>query len=139
DPQSKKASYLERDQVKHSVVLSKEIDTPGCVHDVIGALVYLRTINLEPGRSIEIPVSDGKKSVSAKVEAQMREQVKVPAGTFKTIRYELFLFDNVLYRRPAHLYVWVSDDARRVLVRLQVRLRFTIGTITFQLEKEEKT
>jgi hypothetical protein len=86
-----------------------------------------------------VPVSDGKKIVSAKVEAQQREQVKVPAGTFKTIRYEAFLFDNVLYRRPGHLYVWFTDDARRVPVRLQVRLRFTIGTITFQLEKEEKT
>jgi hypothetical protein len=106
---------------------------------VIGGLLFLRTLNLEPGHSIEVPVSDGKKSVSAKVEAQQREQIKVPAGSFKTVRYEIFLFDNVLYRRPAHLYVWLSDDARRVLVRLQVRLRFTIGTITFQLEKEEKT
>jgi Protein of unknown function (DUF3108) len=138
DPQSKKASYLERDLVKHSVVLSKEIDTPGCVHDVIGALVYLRTINLEPGRSIEIPVSDGKKSVSAKVQAQMREQVKVPAGTFKTIRYEAFLFNDVLYRRQGHLYIWLTDDQRKLPVRVQVRLHFAIGTITFELEKDEK-
>jgi len=139
DPERRKASYLERDLLTHAVVLAKETDIPPCVHDVIGGLLFLRTLNLEPGHSIEVPVSDGKKSVSPKVEAQQREQIKVPAGTFKTIRYELFLFDNVLYRRPAHLYVWLSDDARRVLVRLQVRLRFTIGTITFQLEKEEKT
>ena len=139
DPESRKASYLERDLMTHAVVLAKETDIPPCVHDVVGGLLFLRTLNLEPGHSIEVLVSDGKKSVSAKVEAQQREQIKVPAGSFKTVRYEIFLFDNVLYRRPAHLYVWVSDDARRVPVRLQVRLRFTIGTITFQLEKEEKT
>jgi hypothetical protein len=84
-------------------------------------------------------VSDGKKMVSAKIEAQQREEIKVPAGTFKTVRYEAFLFNEVLYRRPGHLYVWLSDDSRKVPVRVQVRLRFTIGTITFQLEKEEKT
>ena len=139
DPQAKKASYLERDMQTHAVVLAKDIDIPSCVHDVIGGLFFLRTLNLEPGHSIEVPVSDGKKSVSAKIEVQDREQIKVPAGTFKTVRYEAFLFDNVLYRRPGHLYVWLTDDARKVPVRVQVRLRFTIGTITFQLEKEEKT
>jgi hypothetical protein len=35
--------------------------------------------------------------------------------------------------------VWFSDDVRRLPVRLQVRLRFAIGTITFELEKEDKT
>jgi len=138
DPATKKASYLERDLVKHTA-RSLETDIPACVQDVIGALFLLRTRNLELGKSIEVPVSDGKKTISAKVEAQQREQIKVPAGTFKTIRYEAFLFNGVLYRKPGHLYVWVSDDSRKLPVRIQVRLQFTIGTITFQLEKEEKT
>ena len=139
DPETKKASYLERDAQTHAVMLAKDTDIPACTHDVIGGLFFLRTLNLEPGRSIQVPVSDGKKSVSAKVEAQIRESVKVPAGTFKTIRYEAFLFDNVLYRRTGHLYVWLTDDVRKLPVRLQVRLQFAIGTITFELEKEENT
>lgn len=139
DLESKKASYLERDLMTHAVVLAKETDIPACVHEVIGGMLFLGTLNLEPGHSIQVPVSDGKKTVSAKIEAQQREQIKVPAGTFKTIRYEAFLFNDVLYRRAGHLYVWLSDDARKLPVRLQVRLHFTIGTITFELEKEDKT
>ena len=139
DPETKKASYLERDTQTHAVVLAKETDIPPCVHDVIGGLFFLRMLNLEPGRSMQVAVSDGKKTVSAKVEAQARESVKVPAGTYKTIRYEAFLFNNVLYRQNGHLYVWLTDDARKLPVRLQVRLHFAIGTITFELEKEEKT
>jgi hypothetical protein len=139
DAATKKASYLERDLQTRAVALAKETDIPACVHDVIGGLFFLRTVNLEPGHSIDVAVSDGKKMVSAKIEAQQREEIKVPAGTFKTVRYEAFLFNEVLYRRPGHLYVWLSDDSRKVPVRVQVRLRFTIGTITFQLEKEEKT
>jgi len=138
DPAATKANYLERDLIKHSA-LTLETDIPACVHDVIGGLFFLRTRNFEPGRSIEVPVSDGKKTVSAKVEAQQREQIKVPAGIFQTVRYEAFLFNGMLYRRPGHLYVWLTDDARKLPVRIQVRLQFTIGTITFQLEKEEKT
>jgi hypothetical protein len=139
DSETKKASYLERDLVTHAVALAKDTDIPVCVHDVIGGMLFLRTLSLEPGHSIQVPVSDGKKSVSAKIEAQQREQIKVPAGTFKTVRYEAFLFNDVLYRRFGHLYVWLTDDGRKLPVRLQVRLHFAIGTITFELEKEDKT
>jgi len=138
DAGAKKASYLERDLASHAV-LSLDTDIPACVHDVVGGLFFLRTQNLEPGHSLEVPVSDGKKTVSARVDVQEREQIKVPVGTFKTIRCEAFLFNGKLYRRSGHLYVWLTDDARKLPVRIQVRLHFTIGTITLQLEKEERT
>src|SRR6185436_3025171 len=59
DQAAKKASYLERDLVTHAVALAKETEIPACVHDVIGGLFFLRTQTLEPGHSIEVPVSDG--------------------------------------------------------------------------------
>jgi hypothetical protein len=138
DAEAKKASYLERDRAKNNaIVLSQETEIPPCVHDVVGGLFLIRTLNLEPGQSTQIPVSDGKKSVMVKVEAQAREDVKTPEGTFKTIRYEVYLFDGVLYRRSAHVNVWVSDDRRKLPVQIRVRMTFTIGTITLLLEKHE--
>jgi hypothetical protein len=138
DSESKKATYLERDRAKNNaVVMSHEIEIPACVHDVVGGLFYLRTLNLEPGQSAQIPVSDGKKSVMVKVEAQAREDVKSPAGTFKTMRYEVYLFNNVLYKRAAHVNVWLSDDRRRLPVQIRVRMTITIGTINLLLEKHE--
>lgn len=132
-----RADYLERDRIRNTVMLSKQTEIPACVHDIIGGLYFLRTMNLEPGQSVTLPLSDGKKSVSAKVEAQQREDIKTPAGTFKTVRYEAYVFDNVLYRRPAHLYIWLTDDIRRLPVQIRVRMQLTIGTITLQLEKHE--
>jgi hypothetical protein len=137
DYEGKKASYLERDLVKNATLASQEIDLPSCTHDVIGGLYYLRTLTLEPGQSVQATVSDGKKAVVAKIEAQQREEIKVPDGTYKTIRYEIFLFDNVLYRRSGHLYVWLSDDSRRLPVQIRARMAITVGTITFLLEKHE--
>jgi hypothetical protein len=107
------------------------------VQDVVGGLFFIRTLNLEPGQSAQIPVTDGKKSVMVKVEAQAREDVKTPAGTFKTMRYEVYLFNNVLYKRSAHVNLWISDDRRRLPVQIRVRMTFTIGTINLQLEKHE--
>lgn len=139
DSNARKAHYLEKDTARNVVVDSRQTDIPACVHDVLGGLYYLRTLHLQPGESVHLPVSDGKKSVSARVEAQQREIVTTPSGTYKTIRYEAFLFDNVLFRRPAHLHVWLSDDARKLPVQIRVRMQFTIGTITLQLEKAEQT
>jgi hypothetical protein len=132
-----RADYLERDRTRNTVLLAKETDIPPCVHEIAGGLYFLRTLSLEPGQSALIPLSDGKRSVIAKVEAQQREEIKTPVGTFKTIRYEADVFNNVLYRRPAHLYVWLSDDAHRLPVQIRVRMQLTIGTITLQLEKHE--
>jgi hypothetical protein len=137
DAEARKAFYRERDLVKNTLISNQQVPIPSCVHDVLGGMFYLRGLELEPGKSIEIPVSDGKKSAMAKVEAQQREDVKVPDGTFKTVRYEIYLFNNVLYRRPAHLNVWLSDDNRKLPVQIRVRLQIAIGTITLQLAKHE--
>jgi hypothetical protein len=139
DGETRKAAYLEKDLNKNTVLKQDQIDIPPCVHDVVGGLYQLRTLHLEPGEHTQVPVSDGKKSVMARVDAQQREDIKTPGGTYKTIRYEVFLFDNVLYRRSGHLYVWISDDSRRLPVQIRVRLQVTIGTITLQLEKEDRT
>jgi len=138
DAQRRQADYLEKDLTKNTTV-THQVEIPPCVHDVLGALMVLRTLRLDPGKTAQIPVSDGKKFVEVKVESQRREQLKTALGVMSTIRYEAFLFDNVLYKRSGHLHIWMTDDDRRLPVQLQVRLQFTIGTITLRLEKEEKS
>ena len=137
DAASHKGISVERDLVKNTIVARHEVAIPECVHDVLGGLFYLRTLDLEPGKSTEVAVSDGKKSVMAKVEALQREDVKLPDGVYKTIRYDVGLFNNVLYRRPAHLNVWLTDDRRKLPVQIRVRMQIAIGTITLQLAKHE--
>lgn len=137
DSAAHKALYTERDRVKNALFLSKETEIPACVHELLGGLFYLRTLKLEPGQSAEVGMTDGKKFVMAKVEAQAREEVKTPAGVFKTIRYEAYVFNDVLYKRSAHLNVWLTDDTRKLPVEIRVRLQLAIGTITWLLEKHE--
>lgn len=133
-----KASYLERDLTKDGATETKEIDVPPCVHDELAALARLRTMELEPGQVLELPVSNGKKSVSARIEVQKREQINTVSGKYDTIRCEAFLFKNILYKRNGRMFIWLTDDERRLPVRIRVRFRFYIGTVTLELVKEEK-
>ncbi|HXE64595.1 MAG TPA: DUF3108 domain-containing protein [Bryobacteraceae bacterium] len=134
DAQAHKASFLEKDLTKNTTT-AQEVTIPSCVHDLIGGLIALRYMRVEPGKTAQIPVSDGKKFVMAKVEARRREVLKSSLGPVNAILYEIYLFDNVLFRRSGHLYVWITDDDRRLPIQLQVRLQFAIGTITFKMEK----
>ena len=136
DSQKGHATYVERDVFKNTTV-SKETPIPSCVSDVIGGLYKLRTMHVEPGQSITIPTSDGKKTAQVRIEAQEREQISTGLGSFKTIRYEAFLFNGVIYARKASMLVWLTDDARRLPVRIRARMSFPIGSITLDLEKIE--
>lgn len=127
----------ERDLLKAGAVVdTKSVSVPACVHDVLGALEKLRRIPTVPGQTIGLPVSDGRKSANVVIEAQEKETIRTRAGVFQTVRHEAMLFNGVIFRRKARLFIWLSDDARRLPVQIRVQLPFYIGSITLQLEKE---
>jgi hypothetical protein len=130
--------YDERDLVKNSSN-QKVLDIPPCTHEIVGALAALRTANVEPGKSATFPITDGKKVVNAKIEAQGKESLSLNGKTYQTIRYEAFLFDNVLYKRRGRLFVWISDDASHIPVQFKLQLGFPIGNITVELEKQQRS
>ena len=132
-----KATSVERDVNKNAVIKSSEVEIPASTLDAVAGLYKLRIDKLEPGQSKQVPMTDGKKAAYVRVEAQGREQVKIKAGTFDTIRYEVFLFNGVLYPRKADFFVWLTDDAHRLPVQIRARMSFPIGTITFELTKDE--
>jgi hypothetical protein len=131
-----KAQYTERDLIKNAVVLSKETPVPECVHDYLAGLQRLRSQRLDLGQSTQVPLSDGKKAAAVRVEAQEREEVTTPLGKFRTVRYEVFMFNDVLVNKKARLFVWLTDDERKLPVQIRVRMQFLIGTIELKLEKQ---
>jgi hypothetical protein len=135
DGAGRRASMTERDLKNGKVLTQKDMEIPACVHEVTGALMRLRRMKPEPGTTLEWPISDGKKLISARVDALAREKVKTPAGQFDAIKYEAFLFNGQLYRRKGRLFVWLTDDDRRLPVQVRIQLPFYIGTVTLQLEK----
>jgi hypothetical protein len=135
DREHKKSLYVEKDLIKNNVALQKELDVPPCVHDVVTALNRLRSTKIALGQSVQFPVTDGKRLINAKIEAQEKEKVKTSLGTYQTVRYEAHLFNDNLYVRKGRLFIWLTDDDKRLPVQIRVRLNFPVGTISLQLEK----
>lgn len=137
DSNARKVRYEERDFVKNSVT-SHVVDVPACTHELTGAFAWLRTQPLEPGSSVQVPMTDGKKYAPVRVEVQGRETLTVNGTQYRTLRCEAFLFDNVLYKRKGSLFVWLTDDAERLPVQLRLGLGFPVYNILLTLEKREK-
>lgn len=134
----KKVEYTERNLLKNTTTHNELGDIPPCTHEILGALAALRLNSPDLGKPISLPVTDGKKLASVRVEAQAKETLSLEGKNYSTIRYEVFLFDNVLYKRKGRLFIWAADDASHLPVQLQIHLGFPIGNITVQLEKQEK-
>lgn len=137
DREAKRASFLEKDLNNGATILAKEIEVPACAHDPLGALHRLRQLRPAIGSSLELPLSDGKKVVMARVEAQQRELITTPLGQFSAIRYEAFLFNGSFYSRKGRLFLWITEDEKRLPIQLRVQLPFYVGTITLKLEKTQ--
>ena len=137
DNSQHKLEYNERDLLGNRAV-KRVIDIVPCTHDVAGGLAALRILKLELSKSAMLPITDGKKMVNARVEAQSRENVTVSGKTYDAVRYEVFLFDNVLYKRKGRLLVWMTDDADHLPVQFRFQLGFPIGTISLYLDKQQK-
>ncbi len=139
DQQHQKAFFVERDLVKNIIISEREVELPvACTHEVIGGLMKMREFKLAPGQSTTVPISDGRKFAEVRIEAQEKENITTPLGAFQTTRHEVFLMNDVIYRRKGRVFVWLTDDERRLPVQIKVRLQILIGTITLQLTKEER-
>lgn len=138
DRVQRRATYVQRDLVSNMTMRSGQTDIPECAHDMLAGLMLLRGNRLEPGQSTLTTLSDGRRTGMVKLEAQEREEITTPAGTFKTIRYEADIFNGVIYMRKGRAFIWATDDADRTPVEIKLRLSFPIGTVTLDLEKQEQ-
>ena len=138
DPAHHKVDYYEHDLVKNQEV-RKELETPPCTFEITGALHALRAMQIEPGKTITVPITDGRKFANVRIDAQVKENVTVGGMIYPTIRYEAFVFDNVIYKRKGRMQVWITDDPDKLPVLFRMQMGFPVGTVNVEFQKQEKS
>lgn len=110
---------------------TKKTLVPVPVFDPVSLIQYLRTRDLTVGRTHTLPVlADGKLyTVTARVTG--RETVATEAGTFRCVIIEPVMHATNNDARDSHLWIWYSDDERKLPVR--IRTEVNAGTITATL------
>ncbi|MDX1764224.1 MAG: DUF3108 domain-containing protein [bacterium] len=105
----------------------RTIAVPASIHDPLSAIYYLRTVPSFEDRPVVLNVTDGKKNFQVQVVVHGRETVETPLGFFDTIKIEPVVQDMELIfekKKGGKLYIWLSDDDRKLPVQMQSELYF---------------
>ena len=130
----RRKSVLVEKNLKTNEMKNVENDLPGCVTDVISGFYYLASLPLEPGSTMTFPINDGKTTL-VRANVQKREQVKVPAGTFQTVRVSAVAISGPL-KGKGDVEVWYTDDPNHTPVQMKSKLGW--GSLLFRLQRIDK-
>jgi hypothetical protein len=103
--------------------------------DAIAALFYVRTLPLEPGTGLRFPVNEAGRSLIVNVRVGVRERISVQGAMVDAIRLDPTMEQRVTRRAAAVATVWLSADARRVPLAVDVVAAF--GRIRMELSRYE--
>jgi len=128
DHKTKKATF--RDYIDNE---KKDFDLPATVFDPISSFYYLRTLKLEPGKSVYVTVFDSKKVWNVEIQVLRKERISLPTGTFNTIVVKPLMKSEGIFYRKGEILIWLTDDIKHIPVKLQTRV--AVGSITATLVK----
>ena len=100
-------------------------------YDSLSCVYYVREAKLVPGHSLHINIFDCKHLWNTEIKVLRREEVSTPVGTFKTIVVKPLLKSPGFFARTGDVLVWLTDDARRIPVKMTTAVK--IGSITATL------
>jgi hypothetical protein len=125
----------EFDQAEHVAKTSEgEYHIPDYVHDIMSAFYYVRTIgfsSLTPGQVMTLYNFYKDKSYELGVRFLGRQELKVEAGTFRTVVVEPLVKEGGLFKSEGRIVIWLSDDDRKIPVRVNTKV--IIGSIDVEL------
>ncbi len=110
----------------------KDIVTHENTFDPLSSLYFIRTLDVVPGKSVYIYVVDGKKLSNVEVRVLRRERITTKLGDFDTIVIQPLLKSEGIFNRRGDMYIWLTDDEKRIPVKLQTKVALgkVIATLT---------
>lgn len=133
-----KASYWQKKIVKGKGERNKKLDWDILAYsqNVVSVAWYLRTFKLEPGKKHAIRIADEGKNIVFTGEVLRREKLKTPVGELNTVVMSPRITADGVFKPIGEVLIWFTDDDRKLLVRLESKIK--IGTVVAKLRSFEK-
>jgi hypothetical protein len=110
-----------------------EFAVPADVQDGLATLYALRTRAYKAGERFTIPIADDGVLYTAAVETTGPEHVKMRLGEFEAWNLKFIITDPAGVQVGKNMAVWLSNDARRLPLKLQADL--TVGSFALALKE----
>lgn len=97
--------------------------------DFVALVFQLRRLSLEPGTRQTFSVFTGEGGAHEVIaEVMVRESVKTPAGTYPALKIRVPTGFSGKFSEKNPTYLWLSDDPRRVVVKITTDFSFGSGS-----------
>ena len=106
-------------------------EIPLYVQDILSSLYYMRTMDLEVGKSIEIVTYADGKVYPLMILVHKKERITVPAGTFTCFKIEPLLKSEGIFRQKGKINIWLTDNKYKIPVKMTSKV--IIGNIATKL------
>ncbi|MEW5978277.1 MAG: DUF3108 domain-containing protein [Acidobacteriota bacterium] len=110
---------------------------PPCVQDLLSAIYHTRLQGLKVGEIYPVVISDNGQVKRVEVKVQKRELVQAAAGNFEALKVETVSVFGGLFKGGGTFFVWVSDDAARIPVKFEAKVK--LGKVFGTLSRMERT
>ena len=107
------------------------ISLNGYEHCIISAFYRVRNMDLSGKKDTYFSAVSGKKRYSLRVIIYGKESVETDLGKFDCIKVEPVLGDDGAFQASGRLFIWLTDDERRLPVLMRVKI--PIGSIKGEL------
>ena len=97
---------------------------PPGARDAVTALWYVRTMPLAPGYSLAMPLNEAGRNLALTVGVPARETITIDGAAVSALRVEPRFSARVQRRQAIAATLWLSDDARRVPLMVEVEAGF---------------
>ncbi len=92
--------------------------------DALTALWYIRTMPVAPGYALALPLNEAGRNLALNVAVQARETIMINGAPVMALRVEPRFTARVQRRQAIESTIWLSDDARRVPLMVEVAAGF---------------
>jgi hypothetical protein len=129
------ASYV-FDQRAHKMIepaKGKDVTISAETQDVLSCFYWFRSIDLTPGKDTVIRVAaDNMLSYDLVCNVLRKERVSTLAGDFDCILVQPHLKFEGIFQQKGEVFIWITDDERRLPVKIQSKI--VIGSINITLQ-----
>ena len=118
-------------EMKTRTLVTKELKIPPYSQDPLGAIYVLRAIALKTGDKFSLPICDAGETYKVQVSVGAPETVRSGLGDVRAFRVTPTLPAEQA-KTARRLTVWISEDPRRLPVKMQAQL--AVGSFDLTLK-----
>jgi hypothetical protein len=118
-------------EVQTATTVQRDLSVPAFTQDALSALFVLRSIPMKAGEKFNMPVTDAGDIYKVQMQVGAVEPVKTGLGSVNGLKI-VPVVTSTKGTPPRGLAIWLSDDARRLPLKIEAQLPVGKFTVTLR-------